>query len=86
MEDKEILVFSMNTCVPCKGYKESVIKPLMEEGYPIRLVDAQEEPLLARQYAVRAVPTTVFTKGCEYQDVLVGVQTKDKVQKTFDTL
>lgn len=78
---KEAIVFSMDTCMPCKAYKKDSVDPLMEEGYDIKVIKADEDPMLARQYMVRSVPTTVILEGGEVSTTFTGAKTKEQLRK-----
>lgn len=60
----EFLFFFSQTCQPCKSLKPTVETFGIEQGVPVRFIDALDEanaPLLDR-YTVRMVPTVVLCK------------------------
>lgn len=58
-EQPTILQFSATWCGPCKEMKPH-IDLLQSKNYPIRVLDVDEQPDLARNYRVGSVPTFVI--------------------------
>ncbi|MDT7891124.1 MAG: thioredoxin [Thermoproteota archaeon] len=81
-----IIDFWAEWCMPCK-----IIAPIIEElarEYPDVLfgkVNVDENPDLAERFYVSAIPTLILFKNGEYQDRIVGVVPKIKLQKLIDS-
>lgn len=74
-----LLDFTATWCGPCRATKPEVEK-LKRQGYPIREVDIDEQPELARRYEVSAVPTFIVV------DEEGRVLARDKGAKTAEEL
>lgn len=61
-----LLDFSASWCPPCQATKPEVAK-LKAQGYPVRVVDVDESPGLAKRFRVSGIPTfiVVDTDGSE---------------------
>lgn len=64
-------VYTSDSCLPCRIYKESAILPLIREGYRIRIVDIRQHP----NSSVKAVPTTYFWRDGEVISKRTGMIT-----------
>jgi thioredoxin 1 len=65
-------------CGPCK-----MIAPLLEDiareqGEKLRIVkvNVDQEPALAQQFGIQAIPTLILFKGGEKKDQIVGMASK----------
>jgi thiol-disulfide isomerase/thioredoxin len=68
-----LLDFSATWCGPCQRVKP-VVKRLERQGYPIRTVDIDREPALARRFGIHGVPTFVLVvNGKEAQRLSGGI-------------
>lgn len=54
-----LLDFYADWCGPCRAM-EPTVRRLVADGYPVRMVNVDQDPSLARQYRVDGVPTYVL--------------------------
>ena len=73
-----LLEFSAAWCGPCRSVAPTVER-LAAEGYPIRPVDVDREPQLARQYGVTGVPCFVLLVDGREADRLMGAASYDRL-------
>ena len=65
---KQLIYFGAEWCGPCK-----TIKPqLQAAGLPIRYVDVDQSPDMAKHYGIRNVPTVVLVSNDEIIDRKTG--------------
>jgi thioredoxin 1 len=78
-----VVDFYADWCGPCRA-----LTPILESLTDVKVgkVDVDAEQELAKQYNVSSIPLLVFLKDGEEQSRMVGVQPKDKIQKTIDDL
>ena len=80
-----LIDFWASWCGPCK-----MLSPVVDEigdeveNVKICKVNVDEEPELAKQFAVMSIPTLVFIKNGEVVEQTVGVQPKDKILKIIE--
>ncbi len=80
--DLVLLDFGADWCAPCRSM-EPTLERLEEAGYPIRRVNVERSPELARQFAVGPIPCFVLVKdGREVQRV-VGATSYDRLAQLF---
>jgi thioredoxin 1 len=75
-------------CGPCRAM-EPVLESLANEFEGraiIGKVNVDEEPNLAAAARVQAIPTLVLLKDGKVEDVLVGMQPKEKLRARLDRL
>ena len=72
--------FTASWCGPCKAFKP-IIEELMEEGYPINIIDIDDHPSLAAEYNILSVPTTIIfdDEGLPLER-FVGAKTKQLIK------
>jgi thioredoxin 1 len=71
---KQLLYFSAPWCGPCK-----MLAPLMDElaqTYPIRKINIDNQPELAREYSITSIPTTILLVDEKEVERKVGPQPK----------
>jgi thiol-disulfide isomerase/thioredoxin len=57
-----MLDFHAEWCGPCQKVRKAV-QQLTREGYPIRSIDIDQDPALARRYQIKGVPTFIVIDG-----------------------
>jgi len=80
-----VLEFSASWCAPCQKMAP-LVGQLMRAGKPIRSVDIEQHPKLARQYKVRSLPTFVLLVRGRETDRVVGLMSPQHLQRWFDRM
>lgn len=71
---KQLLYFSAPWCGPCR-----MLGPVMDElaqTYPIRKINIDNQPELAREYSITSIPTTILLVDGKEVERKVGAQPK----------
>lgn len=76
--DATLLAFTSESCGPCRQM-HPVLQRLVEGGYPVRLVDVDREPELARQFGVRPIPCFVLVRDGHEVERVVGLASHDRL-------
>ncbi len=69
--DCMIVEFTVDNCGPCRQLQPALEK-LKGEGWDIRTVNAEREPLLVRKHAIESLPTLVLISNGKEVDRIVG--------------
>jgi thioredoxin 1 len=86
-ENDVVLVdFHADWCGPCKMLEPTVKEIAAETDAVVAKVDIDELQELARNESVRSVPTLQFYAGGERAERFVGVQSKEKLLETIESL
>ena len=75
-----VLEFSATWCGPCQKVGPIVAR-LERGGYPIRKVDIEKEPQLARKYNVRSIPTFVLVVDGREKNRIVGATSESQIRQ-----
>ncbi|MEM9368807.1 MAG: trypsin-like peptidase domain-containing protein [Planctomycetota bacterium] len=80
--DAILLNFTSPNCGPCQGMKP-ILAELTSSGVPVRSVDVQREPHLARRYGIRSTPTFIVMRGATEVTRLVGAQSMGQLRQAL---
>ncbi len=80
--DTVLLDFSAQWCGPCR-MMEPTIGRLRDAGYPVRQVDVDRQPELARQFSVRPIPCFVLLVDGKEVQRIVGPASFDRMAQMF---
>ena len=75
--------FHAKWCEPCKTFSK-IIDKLLESGIPVHKVDVDEDPQLASNFQVMAVPTMVLFEDGQPIGSYTGVKSFDYLKKIFE--
>jgi hypothetical protein len=76
--DCMIVEFTSDNCGPCKQLQPA-LEQLQREGWVVRTVNVEREPLLVRKFAVESLPTLVLISGGKEVDRIVGAAPYEKI-------
>ena len=79
---KQLLYFSAPWCAPCKA-----LGPLLDDlsqQYPIKKVNIDNQPDIAREYGITSIPTTILLEDGKEKERKTGVQTKNYYIQLFN--
>ena len=75
--------FNAEWCGPCNQMKPQMDR-LVKAGYPIEMVDVDEQPTIAESAEVRGVPTTAIYEDGVLVERVVGYEDVDRLKKRID--
>jgi thiol-disulfide isomerase/thioredoxin len=78
-----LLDFYADWCGPCRAM-EPTIRALVEEGFPVRKINIDREPQLARKFGVSAVPCYVMLAAGQEVDRVVGGTTFSRLKRMWE--
>lgn len=81
--NKKLLIFSVDWCIPCV-FSQYIWKQLIEEGYPVEIINAQENDDIRQKYDVDKFPTFILLKNDLPISTLIGKQDKETLKELFD--
>jgi len=73
-----LLDFTAEWCGPCRGMAP-IVESLSAAGYPVRKVDIDREPGLAKQFRVEGVPCFVLVVDGQEVDRVTGATSRDRL-------
>jgi len=79
--EKVLIDFYADWCGPCKMLAPIIeeIKNEMQGFLEVIKINVDEYPEIAEQYGVRSIPTLVYVKNGEVENVLVGFRPKKDI-------
>ena len=80
--DVVLLDFGADWCVPCRSM-EPTIQRARGAGYPVRRVNVDQSPDLARHFAVSPIPCFVMVKNGQEVERVVGATSYDRLVQMF---
>ncbi len=75
-----LLEFSASWCAPCRTM-EPIVRQLADAGFPIRQIDVDQHPEIAKRYRVTALPTFVMVAGGREVERIEGVASFERLQQ-----
>ncbi|WP_018153852.1 MULTISPECIES: thioredoxin family protein [Methanothermococcus] len=81
-----VLEFYADWCGYCRAL-EPTINQLENEGVEVIRINTDENPDLANQYGVRALPTIIYIKDGKAVDITIGYkpeEVKEKAKKLYE--
>ncbi len=79
-----LLEFSSDSCPPCRAM-QPIVSELIARGVPVRQVDVQAEPQIAKRYEIRSTPTYLVMQEGREVARLVGAQSAAKLYSALKT-
>lgn len=79
---KELIRFTASWCQPCKALAKNLEGA--DLGIPITVVDIDVHTEMAKEYAIRSVPTLVLKDGAT-EKRLVGLVTAAKIKEWIES-
>jgi thiol-disulfide isomerase/thioredoxin len=80
--DLELLEFTATWCSPCRAM-QPIVQQLQGQGYPVRPIDLDKHPELAREFKVTRVPTFVLVSGRRPLDRIEGAASAEQLVELF---
>ena len=79
----DVKFFNAAWCGPCQKMKPH-IERLQKAGYPVEMVDVDEQPTIAESAEVRGVPTTAIYENGVLVERVVGYEDVARLKKRID--
>ena len=80
-----LLDFTATWCGPCQQMSGTISR-LQRMGYPIRKVDVDREPNLAKRYGISSIPAFVLVVQGQEQGRLTGVQSEGQLKRLLQRI
>jgi thiol-disulfide isomerase/thioredoxin len=80
-----LLDFTATWCGPCRQMS-SIVSRLQRQGYPIRKVDVDQEPNLARQYRIKGIPAFVLIVRGEEVNRITGMTSEGQLKRLLSQI
>ncbi len=73
-------------CGPCRALAPTIAELAREVGERARVVkvDVERARQVAGEYGIRSIPTVALFSGGEVKDVLIGLQSKEKLARLLE--
>ena len=82
-----VIRFTANWCAPCATFApifENVQLQFANSGVSFSVVDIDKQPEIARQYGVKAIPTTIIEQRGKVLSQLPGVYSLDSLKSIIN--
>lgn len=83
--ERMIVEFTKDECAPCQQLRPAVER-LKQQGWVVRTVNTDREPLVVRRFAVQSVPTLIVMDGGREVDRIVGAAPYEKLAVRLELL
>lgn len=80
-----LLDFTATWCGPCQQMS-SIVSRLERQGAPIRKVDIDQEPGLAKKYGIQSIPCFVLVSNGQEIDRVTGLTTENQLRSMLNRL
>lgn len=84
-DDPLVLEFTSRNCPACRAV-EPVVRQLTAEGFPIRQIDGDTQPQVARQFQIKGYPTFVLVSGGQEAGRITGVASRERLVGMLESL
>jgi thioredoxin 1 len=82
-----VVKFGAEWCAPCKRMATIIKKVLSEfENVKLQEVDVDDDPVAAKDYKIRSVPTVILTRDGQEVNRLVGLTQTEALRKALRDL
>ncbi len=78
-----LLDFQAPWCGPCQRM-QPVVESLAAKGYPVRAIDKDQNPDLARRYGVTGIPCFIMLRDGKEVDRVVGATSYQRLVRMYD--
>ncbi|WP_185850130.1 thioredoxin [Blattabacterium cuenoti] len=87
--DKPVLIdFWAPWCAPCRALSvilEEISKEFQNKVSVFKL-NVDNNPKISSKYGIRSIPTMIFFKDGEKQDIHIGISSKEEIRKKLTAL
>ena len=79
--------FTADWCAPCRML-DPILEDLSKEhpGVTFESIDIEKQPEVARQFAIRSVPTLMIFKNGELLDTRIGAASKAEIKRMLESV
>lgn len=78
--EAQMLYFYSKSCGPCR-HMTPIIDQLAKQHANVRKIDVAQAPDTAREYGVRATPTTILVQGHVIKQVALGAKSQKQLER-----
>lgn len=83
MENKELLYFTADWCMPCKAYAPRLSKEAERLGLTLVRIDADEHPDMIEEFGVMSLPTVIIMTNGLPGERLIGAKSDAELHKAL---